>query len=52
MAADDTIDVAQLTPDQQAALEQYTAFTAQDVKDALPLLERSQWNVQVCRPPC
>ncbi|KAK8099426.1 UBX domain-containing protein [Apiospora kogelbergensis] len=47
MAADDTIDVAQLTPDQQAALEQYTAFTAQDVKDALPLLERSQWNVQI-----
>ncbi|KAK6839512.1 UBX domain-containing protein [Apiospora arundinis] len=47
MAADDTIDIAQLTPDQQAALEQYTAFTAQNVEDALPLLERSQWNVQI-----
>ncbi|KAK7917645.1 hypothetical protein PG985_011253 [Apiospora marii] len=47
MAADDTVDIAQLTPDQQAALEQFTAFTAQEVKDALPLLERSQWNVQI-----
>ncbi|KAK8070452.1 UBX domain-containing protein [Apiospora hydei] len=46
-ADDDTVDIAQLTPDQQAALEQFTAFTAQEVKDAVPLLERSQWNVQI-----
>ena len=48
MADDAGIDIGQLSPDQQAALEQYTAVTAQDIKDAVPLLERSQWNVQVC----
>lgn len=47
MSDDAGVDLAQLSPDQQAALEQYTAVTAQDVKDAVPLLERSQWNVQV-----
>ena len=51
MADDAGIDIGQLSPDQQAALEQYTAVTAQDVKDAVPLLERSQWNVQVCIGP-
>ena len=47
MADDTGIDIGQLSPDQQAALEQYTAVTAQDTNDAVPLLERSQWNVQV-----
>lgn len=51
MTDDTGIDIGQLSPDQQAALEQYTAVTAQDVKDAVPLLERSQWNVQVCTAP-
>lgn len=44
---DDTVDVGQLSPDQQEALQQYTSVTAQDIKDAVPLLQRSQWNVQV-----
>ncbi|RYP24079.1 hypothetical protein DL766_007378 [Monosporascus sp. MC13-8B] len=47
MASDASIDVSQLTAEQQSALEQYTAVTAQDVKDAVPLLQRSQWNVQI-----
>lgn len=51
MADDAGIDIGQLSPDQQAALEQYTAVTAQDIKDAVPLLKRSQWNVQVCTVP-
>ena len=41
------IDASQLSAEQQAALEQYTAVTAQDAKDAVPLLQRSQWNVQI-----
>ncbi|KAM7201405.1 UBX domain containing protein [Naviculisporaceae sp. PSN 640] len=40
-------DVGQLTPSQQEALQQYTDVTGQDIKDAVPLLERSQWNVQI-----
>ncbi|KAI0201860.1 UBX domain-containing protein [Astrocystis sublimbata] len=47
MASDAGIDISHLSADQQAALEQYTQVTAQDVKDAVPLLERSQWNVQI-----
>lgn len=41
------IDVEQLSPSQQEALQQYMGVTDQDIKDAVPLLERSQWNVQV-----
>ncbi|KAI0017905.1 hypothetical protein F4780DRAFT_566526 [Xylariomycetidae sp. FL0641] len=41
------MDASQLTPEQQGALEQYTQVTAQEPKDAIPLLERSQWNVQI-----
>ncbi|KAF3760009.1 hypothetical protein M406DRAFT_95634 [Cryphonectria parasitica EP155] len=40
-------DLAQLSPDQQEALQQYIQFTNQEPKDAIPLLERSQWNVQI-----
>ena len=47
MATDADIDASQLSAEQQSALEQYTAVTAQDVKDAIPLLQRSQWNVQI-----
>ncbi|KAI6089328.1 hypothetical protein F4821DRAFT_268481 [Hypoxylon rubiginosum] len=47
MASNGDIDIGQLTPEQQSALEQYTQVTAQDVKDAIPLLLRSQWNVQI-----
>lgn len=47
--ADAGVDTTQLTEDQQLALQQYTAVTDQDVKDAVPLLQRCQWNVQVRR---
>ncbi|KAI0384531.1 UBX domain-containing protein [Hypomontagnella monticulosa] len=47
MASNGDLDISRLTPEQQAALEQYTQVTAQDIKDAVPLLERSQWNVQI-----
>ena len=43
-------DLSQLSPSQLESLQQYTDFTSQDVKDAVPLLERSQWNVQVQIP--
>jgi UBA-like protein len=41
------IDLSSLTPEQQSALEQYTAVTNQQIEDAIPLLNRTQWNVQV-----
>jgi hypothetical protein len=41
------IDVGQLSEEQQLALEQYTSVTDQDIQAAIPLLQRSQWNVQV-----
>ncbi|KAF2673189.1 UBX-domain-containing protein [Microthyrium microscopicum] len=41
------IDIGDLTPVQQAALEQYTAVTGQDVEAAIPLLQRAQWNTQI-----
>lgn len=41
------LDPASLSAGQQEALQQYTAFTNQEPKDAIPLLERSQWNVQI-----
>ncbi|GAP89943.1 putative UBX domain-containing protein [Rosellinia necatrix] len=47
MASDAGIDISHLSADQQAALEQYTQVTAQAAKDAVALLERSQWNVQI-----
>lgn len=47
MASSSDFDVAQLSPSQQEALQQYTQLTNQEPKDAVPLLERSQWNVQV-----
>jgi UBA-like domain len=46
MASSD-MDVASLTPEQQSALEQYMSFTSQELEAAVPLLQRSQWNVQV-----
>lgn len=50
MASGAEHDLAQLSESQREALQQYTQFTNQEVKDAIPLLERSQWNVQVCHP--
>ncbi|KAJ4346177.1 UBX domain-containing protein 10 [Ascochyta clinopodiicola] len=43
----DQVDIAALTEDQQLALQQFTAVTDQDLKDAVPLLQRCQWNVQI-----
>ncbi|KAM3477470.1 hypothetical protein MY8738_006444 [Beauveria namnaoensis] len=45
--ADAETDIGQLSPTQQEALQQYLAVTDQEVKDAIPLLQRSQWNVQI-----
>lgn len=47
MSGDSGTDISHLSPEQRAALEQYTQVTAQDHKDAITLLERSQWNVQI-----
>ncbi|KAJ2906021.1 hypothetical protein MKZ38_003504 [Zalerion maritima] len=47
MAEHPEVDTSQLSPDQQEALQQYAQVTDQDVKDAIPILERSQWNVQI-----
>lgn len=47
MASNNEIDLGQLSPSQQEALQQFTQVTDQEVKDAVPLLQRSQWNVQV-----
>ena len=45
--ADTVDDTGQLSPSQQDALQQFMQFTNQEAKDAIPLLTRSQWNVQV-----
>ena len=47
MASAADFDLSQLSASQQEALRQYTDFTSQEVKEAVPLLQRSQWNVQV-----
>lgn len=47
MAGADDFDLSSLSASQQEALQQYTVVTSQEIKDAIPLLERSQWNVQV-----
>lgn len=43
-----SVDIAQLSDSQRAVLEQFIAVTAQSPIEAIPLLRRSQWNVQVC----
>ncbi|KAF2816106.1 UBX domain-containing protein [Mytilinidion resinicola] len=45
--ADAGIDIAQLTEDQQLALQQFIAVTDQAPAAAVPLLQRCQWNVQI-----
>ena len=44
-----TPDISQLSESQQAALQTYTSVTDQDPIAAIPLLQRSEWNVQVWR---
>jgi len=46
MASSD-IDSAQLNQSQQLALQTYTSVTNQEPSAGIPLLQRSQWNVQV-----
>ncbi|KAF2197790.1 UBX domain-containing protein [Delitschia confertaspora ATCC 74209] len=41
------VDLSQLSEDHQLALHQFTAVTNQEVKDAIPILQRCQWNVQI-----
>lgn len=41
------LDVAQLSDSERSALDTYTAVTGQELSQAIPLLRRSQWNVQV-----
>lgn len=41
------VDIGQLSPSQQDALQQYTSVTDQDIAPAIPILQRAQWNVQV-----
>jgi len=40
-------DPARLSEGQQLALGTYTAVTNQEPSAAIPLLQRSEWNVQV-----
>lgn len=41
------VDVDHLSEAQQLALQQYMSVTNQDSHAAVPLLRRSQWNVEV-----
>ena len=45
--ADTDFDVGQLSGSQQTALQTYTSVTNQELSAAIPVLQRSQWNVQV-----
>ncbi|KAI9932039.1 hypothetical protein ASPWEDRAFT_111192 [Aspergillus wentii DTO 134E9] len=41
------VDIDRLTDSEKAALETYTAVTGQEPSEAIPLLRRSQWNIQI-----
>ncbi|PWY84089.1 UBX domain protein [Aspergillus eucalypticola CBS 122712] len=41
------LDISQLSDSERSALETYTAVTGQEHSEAIPLLRRSQWNVQI-----
>ncbi|KFY23236.1 hypothetical protein V493_05998 [Pseudogymnoascus sp. VKM F-4281 (FW-2241)] len=47
MATPGEVDIGQLSQSQQEALQQYTSVTDQEVQAAIPVLQRSQWNVQL-----
>lgn len=44
-------DIGELSSTQQEALQTYMNVTGQEPDAAIPLLQRSQWNVQVCFRP-
>lgn len=41
------LDISQLSDSEKSALETYIAVTSQEPSEAIPLLRRSQWNVQI-----
>lgn len=41
------VDVSQLSDSEKSALDTYIAVTGQEPAAAVPLLRRSEWNVQV-----
>lgn len=41
------VDPSQLSDSQKSALDTYTSVTGQEPSAAIPLLRRSEWNVQV-----
>lgn len=45
------VDLDQLSPSERTALETYTSVTGQEPAEAIALLRRSQWNVQVSASP-
>ena len=45
--AGEEVDIGQLSSSQQTALQTYTAVTGDEPSTAIPLLQRSEWNVQV-----
>ncbi|KAL2257309.1 hypothetical protein VTK26DRAFT_343 [Humicola hyalothermophila] len=47
MATEAEFDLSRLSASQQQSLQQFTDVTGQEIQDAIPLLERSQWNVQI-----
>ncbi|KAI5252379.1 UBX-domain-containing protein [Aureobasidium subglaciale] len=42
-----SLDLSQLSEEQQVALQQFTSVTDQELDSALPLLQRCQWNAQI-----
>jgi len=45
------LDLDQLSDSERTALEMYMAVTSQEPSEAIPLLRRSEWNVQVGLSP-
>ncbi|KAJ5385506.1 hypothetical protein N7517_003417 [Penicillium concentricum] len=41
------VDLDQLSDSEKSALEMYMAVTSQEPSEAIPILRRSQWNVQI-----
>ena len=44
------LDLDRLSDSERTALETYMAVTSQEPSEAIPLLQRSEWNVQVGTP--
>ncbi|KAF2764490.1 hypothetical protein EJ03DRAFT_331780 [Teratosphaeria nubilosa] len=45
--ANPDFDITSLNEEQQLALQQYTSVTDQELDQAVPLLQRCQWNAQI-----